>query len=151
MRTTATTSQTGMMFWNSGTGEVQSISVAKTFVIDHPKKKENYLVHACLEGPEIGVYYRGKGTIENNSVEIELPDYVDVLATEFTVHLTPIGGFAKLYASEVENGTFTVFRHDKSINPVKFHWVVYARRGSIEVDPLKSTTTVKGDGPYRWI
>jgi hypothetical protein len=72
---------------------------------------------------------------------------VDVLATEFTVHLTPIGGFAELYASEVENCKFTVYSNKK----VKFHWVVHARRGIIEVEPLKSTTKIKGDGPYRWI
>ena len=29
-------------------------------IIDHPDDKENkYLIHGCLEGPEVGVYYRG--------------------------------------------------------------------------------------------
>ena len=28
--------------------------------------KDKYLVHACLEGPEAGVYYRGKDIIQDN-------------------------------------------------------------------------------------
>jgi hypothetical protein len=36
-------------------------NTSKTFIIDHPIKKDKYLVHACVEGPETGVYYRGKG------------------------------------------------------------------------------------------
>jgi hypothetical protein len=103
-----------------------------------------------LEGPEAGVYYRGRDIVLNKT-EIKLPDYVDALATEFTVHLTPIDGFAELYASEVENGKFTVYKNSKNSEPTKFHWIVYATRCSIEVEPLKSTTTIKGDGPYRWI
>jgi len=50
--------------------------------------ENKYLSHACLEGPEDGVYYRGEGKIENKSVEISLPDYVDALAHNFTVQLT---------------------------------------------------------------
>jgi len=68
-------------------------------------------VHACLEGPEAGVYYRGKGEIINNySVEIELPDYVEKLATDFTINLTPIfnGDFnINLLTSKIENNKFT--------------------------------------------
>ena len=36
---------------------------AKTFVIDHPDDENKYLVHVCLEGPEAGVYYRGKAEV----------------------------------------------------------------------------------------
>jgi hypothetical protein len=38
----------------------------KTFIIEHPIDTSKYLIHACLEGPEAGVYYRGKATIDNN-------------------------------------------------------------------------------------
>ena len=30
--------------------------VQKTFIIEHPQDTEKYLIHACLEGPEVGVY-----------------------------------------------------------------------------------------------
>jgi hypothetical protein len=123
----------------------------KTFVIDHPSKKDRYLVHACLEGPEGGVFYRGKSEITNNAnVTIYLPDYVDKLATDFTVQITPIySGLTKnatLYTSEVEDNAFTVYGSNG-----KFYWLVHGKRCDIEVEPLKSVTDVKGTGPYKWI
>jgi len=123
---------------------------SKTFVIDHPKDKNKYLVHACLEGPESGVYYRGKGEIENGeSVTILLPDYVEALATDFTVQITPIFKGKKmepLYTSEVENNSFTVYGEN-----CKFFWLVQGKRDDIVVEPLKKNVDVKGNGPYRWI
>ena len=117
----------------------------KTFVINHPIKKENLLVHACLEGPEVGVYYRGTSTIKNQTI-IKLPDYTSYW-TEFTMHLTPIGTFAQMYYNLLDDNSFEVH----STVECSFSWVVYAKRGSIEVEPLKDTTNVKGSGPYRWI
>ena len=73
---------------------------------------EKYLVHACLEGPEAGVYYRGQDYVLT-SVEIVLPDYVQYIAIDFTVNLTPIGLFAELYCTEVKNGKFTVFTNNR--------------------------------------
>jgi len=39
---------------------------SKTFVREHPLNKDKYLVHACLEGPEAGVYYRGERLITHS-------------------------------------------------------------------------------------
>ena len=127
----------------------------KTFVIDHPIDKNKYLVHGCLEGPEAGVYYRGKEEITNNeSVTILLPDYVKNLVREFTVQLTPIfnkqsqngRNINQLYTSEVENNSFTVYGEN-----CKFFWLVQGKRADIEVEPLKNSVDVKGTGPYKWI
>ena len=139
-----------VLIYNTNSGELgystATTTTNKSFIIDHPTKPDNYLVHTCLEGPEIGVYYRGKNTVVD-IIEINLPDYVNALATNFTVHLTPIENFAELYASKVKHGKFKVY----SNKYCEFNWVVYATRGSIEVEPLKATTKIKGDGPYRWI
>jgi hypothetical protein len=125
---------------------------AKTFIIDHPSEEDKYLVHACLEGPEVGVYYRGKAIIgESEEVEIKLPEYVSEFAQDFTVSLTPIHMKGQrrtslLEASEVNNGVFTVYG-----SPGPFHWVVFGKRGNVVVEPYKSQVEVKGDGPYRYI
>ena len=122
---------------------------AKTFVIDHPTNDNKYLVHACLEGPEAGVYYRGKGEITNNEyVEIKLPNYVEKLAHDFTVQITPIYGnkIVTLNSSEIENNAFKVYGENS-----KFHWTVYGNRHDINVEPDKSAVNVKGDGPYLYI
>jgi len=121
----------------------------KTFIIDHPTNENKYLVHACLEGPEAGVYYRGKGEITNNeSVEVALPHYVDKFAYDFTVQVTPIYGnkIVTLNSSEVENNAFKVYGEN-----AKFHWVVYGSRQEVNVEPNKADVNVKGDGPYLYI
>ena len=63
-------------------------ATSKSFVIDHPTKENYQLVYGSLEGPEHGVYVRGKA-----SDVIELPDYWTALVDEntITVQLTPIG------------------------------------------------------------
>ena len=113
-------------------------------------KQENYLVHACLEGPESGVYYRGKGEITNNIfTTVYLPDYVEKLAGEFTIQLTPIYSGKKieqLCATEVMNNEFKVYGEN-----CKFCWLVQGKRHNIEVEPFKTNVEVKGYGPYKWI
>ena len=128
-----------------------SWSSVKSFVIDHPKDQDKLLVHGCLEGPEAGVYYRGKGVITNNeSVVIELPDYVDKLATNLTVQLTPIydGNIYKpqYFATEVSANKFLVH----GVNGA-FYWTVYGERLSFTVEPNKTEVEIKGDGPYKWL
>ena len=142
-----------LLFYNSTSGELvyavaNAANVqAKTFVIDHPTKKNNFLVHACLEGPEAGVYYRGRTYIEETSVVICLPDYVAQFAYDFTVSITAIGKPRLCSASEVESdGTFMIFG-----DPGNYHWVVYGKRHDIVVEPLKDSVSVQGSGPYRWI
>ena len=143
-----------MMIYNITTGEVQYSSAntsatSKTFVIEHPKDSSKYLVHACLEGSESGVYYRGKGEITNSVfTTIQLPDYVDKLAGEFTIQITAIyDGKVKIYNStEVINNEFQVFGENG-----RFFWHVHGKRGNIEVEPFKHQVIIKGDGPYRWI
>jgi hypothetical protein len=155
----------GSLKYNISTFEV-TYDAAKTFVIDHPKDENKYLVHACLEGPESGVYYRGQGEITNSqSVTIHLPDYVEALAKDFTIQLTPIWPLRRphassekrkegviwensfpLAASEVENNSFNVYGEN-----CKFYWLVQGKRADIEVEPLKQSVNVKGTGPYRWI
>ena len=141
------------MYYNSATSELviggastsTGDQVTKTFVIDHPVDSSRYLVHACLEGPESGVYYRGKGTINLESTTVTLPDYTRDFYN-FSISITPIGKPRTLSVSEFENGKFEVFS-----TPGDFFWVVYATRSDINVEPYKSDTNIKGSGPYRWI
>lgn len=122
----------------------------KTFIIDHPKDNDRYLVHACLEGPEAGVYYRGTSEIiDNQSVTIELPSYVPGWATHISVLVTAIydGKVKTFAASDVDrNGKFVVYGENGS-----FNWLAMGKRASVNVEPLKSEINVSGFGPYKWI
>jgi hypothetical protein len=141
--------------YNVADHEIVYSASAKSFVIDHPTYPENkYLVHACLEGPEAGVYYRGKGEIVNGEyVEIHLPDYFGTLCKDgddATIQITHIyDGKVKVFsASEVnlETNTFTVYGENG-----RFNWLVNGKRGNIRVECDKSSTNVRGDGPYKYI
>lgn len=65
-------------------------ATTKSFVIDHPSKEGMKLRYASLEGPENGVYVRGRST----TTQIDLPDYWKDLIDEntITVNLTPKNG-----------------------------------------------------------
>jgi hypothetical protein len=103
-----------------------------------------------LEGPEVGVYYRGKSEItDGHSVDIKLPDYIPGWASDFTINLTGIyDGKLKIYnSSDVnESGTFTVYGENG-----KFNWTVIGKRGDINSEPFKNEVVIKGEGPYKWI
>jgi hypothetical protein len=64
-------------------------ATTKSFVINHPSKKGMKLRHGSLEGPENGVYIRGRA----NTNIIDLPDYWTKLIDKdsITVSLTAIG------------------------------------------------------------
>ena len=153
--TAPATGITGGLYYNSSSlnfwvSNGSAWSTVKSFVIDHPDDSSKYLVHGCLEGPESGVYYRGTCEITNNdSVTINLPDYVRNLATDFTVQISPIydGNRDKdqYFTSKVTNNQFTVYGPNG-----EFDWRVNGKRLSITVEPSKNEISVKGDGPYRW-
>lgn len=142
----------GVMWYDSTSKEVTWEASTKSFVINHPTSPDRYLVHACLEGPESGVYYRGESELVDRCAKIALPDYVPDLADNFTVQLTqiwrgPEDTFARLSAGRVgEDGTFTVHG-----DPCAFAWHVHGTRQHIDTEPLKAEVKVAGDGPYRYI
>ena len=147
----ATSNSNSMLTYNTNTNEI-SYDNNKTFVINHPIKPDSYLVHACLEGPEAGVYYRGESKIENNqSITVKLPEYVSAFATNFSIQITAIyeddSNENIVYrTSRVKDNSFTV--HGKNGS---FYWIVYGQRGKIEVEPKKTAVEVGGDGPYKYI
>lgn len=78
-------------------------AVTKSFLIRHPFfPLKKLLRYACLEGPENGVYIRGR-LIDSDI--IELPDYWRKLVDpdSITVQLTPIGSDQRLFIKKIEN------------------------------------------------
>lgn len=81
-------------------------AVSKSFDIEHPTKEGMRLRYGSLEGPEAGVYVRGR----SNSLIITLPDYWTGLIHEdsITAQLTPIGQHKNLYVKDISNNTVTI-------------------------------------------
>ena len=78
-------------------------SKPKPFDLKHPTKGEGHrLRYACIEGPEVAVYCRGR--LKESNV-INLPDYWKDLvhADSITVQLQPIGRQQNLIVEEFDN------------------------------------------------
>jgi hypothetical protein len=126
---------------------------AKAFRIEHPTDPSKMLTHASLEGPELGVYYRGEAETVEGRVEVALPDYFEALTMQEnrTVLLTQLyeeedDALALLAASRVKDGKFRV----RSSNPSqKFFWEVKAVRGDIGELIIEDTEENKDASPTR--
>ena len=101
------------------------VATTKSFDIVHPLNSSMRLRYGSLEGPENGVYVRGK----TKEKVIQLPEYWINLVDEatITVNLTPIGSHQQLWVEKVENNTvliggelvecyFTVFAERKDVD-----------------------------------
>ena len=102
----------------------------KKFDIPHPSKPGMRLVHTCLEGPEIGVYYRGRLTGSN---KIELPDYWKDLVHEdsITVQLQPIGD-RHFHLNVLECTNEYIIIKEPDDKPIDCFYHVYAERKDVE-------------------
>jgi hypothetical protein len=104
-------------------------ATVKNFVIDHPsEEKAGYkLRHSSLEGPEIGVYFRGKST---ESI-IDLPDYWKDLVDEdtITVNLTSFGSPCQHYIEDIRDNQVIV---GCACGTPNYHFTVYGERKDVE-------------------
>ena len=121
----------------SGTvsGATGSFSV-KPFNIPHPSpdKEGMRLVHACLEGPENGVYFRGRVT---NKKEILLPPYWKDLVdwTTITVNLTPIGSHQSVIVKRFDEDK--IYLQSNGGMPIDCFYHVYGTRKDIAPLPVE--------------
>ena len=124
------------------TGSVDCISVGrlearhkaadaspKKFDMVHPSKGEGHrLAHACIEGPEVGVYYRGR--LKNSNV-IELPTYWKDLvhADSISVQLQPIGAHQDIIIKRWDDEK--VHLQSRGPIPIDCFYHVYAERKDV--------------------
>ncbi len=101
----------------------------KQFDIPHPTRGEGWrLAHAALEGPEMGVYYRGK----TKEKSIELPHYWTGLVHEdsITVQLTPIGkACSTLHVKKIENNVVYVGHQAQDL---EYYYIIHGERKDLD-------------------
>jgi hypothetical protein len=112
---------------NAGT---HSLATKKDFDIPHPTKEGHRLRHVCLEGPEAGVYIRGRLT--DNNV-IELPEYWRGLVDPetITVTLTQIRTTQDLIVDGIEWGTRVKIKSGNA-SKIDCFYVIHAERSDGE-------------------
>jgi len=119
-------------------GNFGTVGGTKAFIVPHPLDDTKDLWHACLEGPENGVFYRGEAVVVDGYAEVTLPDYFEALtfSEDRSVQLTQIfeGGtlFARMAASRIVGGKFTIH----ATEAVTVAWEVKAVR-RVGVDRLQ--------------
>jgi hypothetical protein len=102
-------------------------ATTKSFVIDHPSKSGWKLRHGSLEGPENGVYVRGRA----NDSEILLPSYWKdlVLEDSITVQITPIGKTQSFFVSSISLDKIVLqFEPNGTTTPEYFYFVQAERK-----------------------
>jgi acetyltransferase-like isoleucine patch superfamily enzyme len=108
-------------------------ATTKSFVIPHPTKEGKQLRYGSLEGPENGVYIRGR--LEGN--KIKLPEYWTKLVDpdSITVNLTPIGKHQDLYVENISNNVVTVCNGNLLNKSINCFYTIFAER--IDVNKLE--------------
>ena len=103
-------------------------ATTKSFIINHPTKEGKKLQYGSLEGPENGVYVRGRS--QQNM--IELPEYWSELVdeTSITVNLTPVGMSVVPRVKEIANNQVEVFSIEDG--DLDYYYVVFAERKDVE-------------------
>ena len=104
----------------------------KPFDLVHPTKGQGHrLRYACIEGPEVGVYYRGR---LKNDTEIVLPNYwKDLVHTDsITVQLQPIGAHQDIIVKRWDEEK--IYLQAKPGFPINCFYHVYAERK--DINPL---------------
>jgi hypothetical protein len=121
-----------------GTINVQSW---KGFDIKHPNKPNHRLRHICLEGPEAGVYFRGR--LKDSSI-INLPDYWNNLIDPetVTVSLTQIGYSQDLIVEKIEWGKQIIIKSGTGAN-IDCYYTIQASR----IDGEKLIVEYEGQSP----
>ena len=102
-----------------------------SFDIDHPSKKGQRLRFGSLDGPEAGVYTRGR--LSGGQNIIHLPDYWRELvdAETITVHLTSIGANQNLLVEEVKWGSQVLIRSESGTQ-IDCYYLVHGARKDVE-------------------
>jgi len=116
--------------WLNGELATARALPAKPFDIKHPTKEGYRLRHVSLEGPEIGVYYRGSLKGEN---VIQVPDYWEGLINPetITVNLTPVGAYQELFVEKIEWGKNIIISNREG-SGINCYYTVYAERKDLE-------------------
>ena len=103
----------------------------KPFDIPHPSKEGWRLRHACIEGPEVGVYFRGR--LKNYNI-IELPWYwKDLVHMEsITVQLQPVGAHQDIIVKRWDDDK--IYLQSNGGLPIDCFYHVYGERK--DINPL---------------
>ena len=106
-------------------------SKPKPFDLKHPTKEGYRLRYACIEGPEAGVYVRGR--VCNGKNVIDLPEYWDGLVDyeTLTVQLTAIGAHQNVIVKRISPIERKIYLQSQGGMPVDCFYHIFAERKDV--------------------
>jgi len=118
----------------------------KLFDMPHPSTEGYRLAHACIEGPEVGVYYRGR---LRNKTEIDLPSYWKDLvhAESISVQLQPIGAPQDIIIKRWDDSK--IYLQARGPIPIDCFYHVYAERKDVNALVVEYQGETHEDRPDR--
>ena len=131
------------------TGRLEAIhrvadSKPKLFDMPHPSTKGMRLAHACIEGPEVSVFYRGRC---RNSKEIIFPSYWKDLVhiNSISVQLQPVGAHQDIIVKRWDDEK--VYLQSKGGMPIDCFYHIYAERKDVKPLVVEYTGETWEDRP----
>lgn len=123
-----TANSVGTNFYVTANGDLSATS--KSFLIPNKFKPGFMLRHGSLEGPEHGVYHRGK--LQDSNL-IELPDYWSWLVDEktITVQLTPIGKHQKYLIESISTNQIEISNEIQG-ESINCFYIIHGERKDID-------------------
>ena len=136
-----TTNFSGVAIGQQFTAQGTTLTSRKPFDIPHPTKTGHRLRHVCLEGPESGVYYRGR--LKDSNI-IDLPDYWFGLVDpeSITITLTQIGYSQDLIVEKIEWGKKIIIKSGNGSN-IDCYYTIQAAR----IDGENLIVEYEGESP----
>ena len=103
----------------------------KQFDLKHPTKDGYRLRYACIEGPEAGVYVRGR--VNNGKNVIDLPDYWRGLVDyeTLTVQLTAVGSHQNVIVKRISPIEQKIYLQAQGGMPVDCFYHIFAERKDV--------------------
>ena len=103
----------------------------KPFDLKHPTKEGYRLRYACIEGPEAGVYVRGR--VNNGKNVIDLPDYWRGLVDyeTLTVQLTAVGSHQNVIVKRISPIEQKIYLQAQGGMPVDCFYHIFAERKDV--------------------
>jgi hypothetical protein len=132
----------GALGWTDTVGVHASGNITatgtKSFVEPHPTEAGREIAYVSLEGPEAGVYFRGRGKFERGLASISVPESFRLVAAEegLGVQITPIGEMATVAVVEASLEGILV----KASRNVEFYFTVNGVRKSFPAfEPIRNS------------
>ena len=103
----------------------------KVFDMPHPSRDGYRLRYACIEGPEAGVYVRGR--VNNGKNVIDLPDYWRGLVDyeTLTVQLTAVGSHQNVIVKRISPIEQKIYLQAQGGMPVDCFYHIFAERKDV--------------------